>query len=44
LLQAQIFQAGETSVQLDLQGLPVGIYLVQVAQKGQVEVRKLIRQ
>ena len=44
LLQAQLVQGGETSVRLDLQGLPAGIYLVQIAQHGQVEVRKLIRQ
>ena len=44
LLQTQILQAGETSARLELQGLPVGIYLVQVAQNGQVEVAKLIRQ
>ena len=44
LLIEQVVQSGETVVRLDLQGLPAGIYLVQVAQKGQLEVRKLIRQ
>ncbi len=44
LLQEQLVQGGETSVRLNLQGLPAGIYLVQIAQGGQVEVRKLIRQ
>ncbi|MBC7775755.1 MAG: T9SS type A sorting domain-containing protein [Phycisphaerae bacterium] len=44
VLQEQTAQGGETSVRLDLQGLPAGVYLVQVAQGGQAEVTKLIRQ